>query len=135
MWTCPKCERSFTRRAQPHSCGNYSEERFLEGATETTRDLYERFKEEIESIAPFLLAPAKRRMGFQTRRIFAAIDSLGKDHLGGYIILNGEYSSPKFTRVTRVCETDVTHHFRIGSVEFFDEEFHEWLQMAFEYGG
>jgi hypothetical protein len=125
----------FTRRNQPHSCGDYSEEGFLEGASERALDLYGRFKEELEMVAPFVLAPAKKRMGFQTRRIFAAIDTLGKDHISGHLVLNGEFPGPKFTRVTRVCDTDVTHHFRIETESFFDDEFRRWLEKAYEYGG
>ena len=135
MWTCPKCGRVFTRRGQPHSCGDYSEERFLEGASPRAIELYSRFKEELGSVAPFVLAPAKRRMGFQTRRIFAAIDTLGRDHISGHLVLKGEFPGPKFTRVTRVCDTDVTHHFRIETEEFFDDEFREWIGRAYEYGG
>lgn len=135
MWTCPKCGRMFTRRAQPHSCGDYSEERFLEGATERSLHLYDRFKEELGSIALYVLAPAKERMGFQTRRIFAAIDGLGEDHIRGHLVLNGENPGPKFFRVTHVCDTDVTHHFRIETEEFFDEDFREMLELAYESGG
>ncbi len=135
MWTCPKCGRLFTRKGQPHSCGDYSESSFLEGASERSLELYERFKVELGSVAPFVLAPAKKRMGFQTRRIFGAIDTLGKDHISGHLVLNGEFPGPKFTRVTRVCDTDVAHHFRIESVDYFDEVFREKLELAYKYGG
>ena len=135
MWTCPKCGRLFTRRGQPHSCGDYSESSFLEGASERSLELYERFKQELGSVAPFVLAPAKKRMGFQTRRIFGAIDTLGKDYISGHLVLNGEFPGPKFTRVTCVCDTDVAHHFRIESVAYFDEVFREKLELAYKYGG
>jgi hypothetical protein len=125
----------FTRRNQPHSCGDYSEEGFLEEASDRALELYGRFKVELGSVAPFVLAPAKKRMGFQTRRIFAAINSLGEDHIRGHLVLNGEFPNPKFHRVTRVCDTDVTHHFRIDSEDFFDDEFRRWVEKAYEYGG
>jgi hypothetical protein len=108
---------------------------FLEGASDRALELYGRFKAELESVAPYVFAPARRRMGFQTRRIFAAIDGLREDHITGHLVLNGEFPGPKFTRVTRVCDTDVTHHFRIQSEGFFDEEFRKWLERAYEYGG
>ncbi|UCC93214.1 MAG: hypothetical protein JSW25_00605 [Thermoplasmata archaeon] len=135
LWTCPKCGRAFTRRGQPHSCGEYSEEGFLEGASDRALVLYGRFKEELESVAPFRLAPAKTRMGFQTRRIFATIKTLGKGHISGHLVLNGEFPGPKFNSVTRVCDTDVAHNFRIESEDFFDDEFRKWLVKAYEYGG
>jgi len=135
MWTCPKCGRMFTRKGQNHSCGDYSEDRFLEGASGRSLELYDRFKEELGSVAPFVLAPAKNRMGFQTRRIFAAIDTLGGDHISGHLVLNGEFPGPMFIRITRVCDTDVTHHFRIESEDFFDEDFREMLELAYKYGG
>jgi len=42
---------------------------------------------------------------------------------------------PKFTRLTRVRDTDVTHHFRIGSEGSFDGELRQWPKLAYEYGG
>ena len=135
MWTCPKCGRMFTRRNQPHSCGDYSEEGFQEGASEEALELYGRFKDECGAVAPFVLAPAKRRMGFQTRRVFASINTLGRTHISGYLVLSGEFDSPKFTGVSRVCSTDVHHHFRIDGTDYFDDEFRSWLEKAYEYGG
>jgi hypothetical protein len=135
MWTCPRCGRRFTRREQNHSCGDHSVEGFLEGASEKALELFERFGEEVGSVGTFEYVPAKRRLGLQTRRIFAAIDGLGKDHIRGQLVMNAQFPSDKFTRISWVCDTDVTHHFRIASEDFFDEEFRELLGKAFEYGG
>jgi hypothetical protein len=135
MWTCPSCGRRFTRREQNHSCGDYSVERFLEGASERALGLFERFSEEVGAVGTFEYAPGKTRVGFQTRRIFAAINGHGKDHIRGHLVMNGEFPSDKFTSVTRVCDTDIAHNFRIDSEDFFDERFTELLKEAFKYGG
>ena len=135
MWTCPDCGRRFTRRGQSHSCGVYTEEGFLEGASHRAVQLYERFKQELDEVTPFELAPAKTRMGFQRRRIFAAINGLYEGHIRGHLVMDGEFPSRKFTSVTRVCDTDVAHNFRIESEDFFDDEFREMLVRAYEYGG
>jgi hypothetical protein len=135
MWTCPDCGRRFTRKGQNHTCGGYTEEGFLETASDRAIQLYERFKRELVETTPFVLAPAKTRMGFQRRRIFAAINGVGKDHIRGHLVMNGEHPNPKFTSITRVCATDIIHNFRIESEGFFDDEFRELLSIAYEYGG
>jgi hypothetical protein len=135
MWTCPRCGRSFTRREQPHSCGDYTVEGFLVGASERALELFGRFSAEVGNIRTFEYAPAKTRVGFQTRRIFAAINGLGKDSIRGHLVMHGEFPSDKFTSITRVCDTDVAHNFRIDSEEFFDDEFRELVKEALKYGG
>ena len=134
MWTCPECGRQFTRRGQSHSCGDYSVDSFLAGASPRATALYERFTSELRGTGPFDLAPAKNQMGFQRRRIFAVVSSLGKDYIRGYLVIGKEVKSRKFHRVSHPCDLYVWHHFRIGSEGFFDEEFARLVEMAYEFG-
>jgi hypothetical protein len=132
MWTCPSCGRRFTRKGQYHTCGDYSVEGFLEGASDKAIGLFDRFSREVERVGPYEYAPAKSRVGFQRRRIFATITGLGKDRIRGHLVLNARHESDKFTTVTRVCDTDIVHNFIIRDEDFFDDEFREFLRLAFE---
>lgn len=134
MWTCPECGRQFTRRGQYHSCGDYSVDSFLSGASPQTMALYERFTSELRSAGPFDLAPAKKQMGFQRRRIFAVVSSLGKDYILGHLVIGKEVKSRKFHRVSHPCDLYVWHHFRICSEDHFDEEFTRLVRMAYAFG-
>jgi hypothetical protein len=104
MWTCPDCGRQFARRGQSHSCGDYSMESFLSRATPEARALFERFTSALRAAGPFDLAPAKRQMGFQRRRIFAVVTGLGKDHIRGHLVIGEEVRSRKFHRVSHPCD-------------------------------
>ena len=134
MRTCPECGRQITRRRQSHSCGDYSVDTFLSGATPEARAIYERFTSELRGAGPFDLAPAKSQMGFQRRRIFAVVSGIGKDYIRGHLVIGKEVKSRKFHRLSHPCDLYVWHHFRIGSEDFFDEEFSRLVKMAYEFG-
>ncbi len=134
MWTCPECGRQFTRRTQSHSCGESSVDTFPATASPTSKALYERFTSELRGAGTFDLAPAKRQMGFQRRRIFAAVTGIGKDYIRGYLVIGEEIKSRKFHRLSHPCDLYVWHHFRIDSEKFFDEEFSGLVGMAYAFG-
>ena len=134
MWTCPNCGRQFTRRGQSHSCGDYSVDTFLAKATPEAKTLYEEFTTALRRAGPFDLAPAKKQMGFQRRRIFAVVTSLGKDYIRGYLVIEKEVKSRKFHRVSRPCDLYVWHHFLIDSEDYFDEEFNRLVRRAYDFG-
>ncbi len=103
MWTCLECGRQFTRRRQSHSCGEYSVDTFLVKATPESKALYERFTSELRGAGTFDLAPAKKQMGFQRRRIFAVVSAIGKDYIRGYLVIGKEVKSRKFHRLSHPC--------------------------------
>ncbi len=107
---------------------------FLANASPKSKQLYERFTSELRGAGTFDLAPAKRQMGFQRRRIFAVVSGIGKDHIRGHLVMGKEVRSRKFHRVSHPCDLYVWHHFRIDSEDFFDEEFSRLVGMAYEFG-
>jgi hypothetical protein len=107
---------------------------FLANATPTSKQLYEGFTSELRGAGAFDLAPAKRQMGFQRRRIFAVVSAVGKDYIRGYLVIGKEVKSRKFHRHSHPCDLYVWHHFRIDSERFFDEEFTRLVRMAYEFG-
>jgi len=74
LWSCPRCGRRFAHSNQSHSCGPYSVESFLEGKRPAVVELFTSFVEVVRSCGPVALAPAKTRIGFQARLIFAAVN-------------------------------------------------------------
>lgn len=85
----------------------------------------------MESVGEFTYAPAKTRIGFQRRIIFAAINRIGEDYLDGHLILKRTSPSEKFYRI----ELETIHHFRISRPEEIDEEFLGYLREAYHRGG
>src|SRR5690349_10039288 len=87
LWQCPKCDRPFANRNQSHSCGKYSVDDFLAGKSKHSIALFNRFRQMIESCGPVILAPAKTRVGFQVRMIFASVNKLNDDGLFAHVVL------------------------------------------------
>ena len=87
LWKCPKCSRNFANRNQEHSCGQYSVEDFLHGRTQKAIAIYRAFEKLILGLGTIIMAPAKTRVGFQARMIFAAVNKLTADKLHAHVVL------------------------------------------------
>jgi hypothetical protein len=135
LWTCPRCGRPFARPYQWHSCGRYSVESFLQGKSAGAIELVDRFAELVESRGRVTVAPAKNRIGFQARIIFAAVNRLNHDSLAAHVVLSRRLESPRLTRIETLSLSSHVHYFRITSLEELDDEVRGWLCQAYVDGG
>lgn len=134
LWTCPKCRRQFINSNMPHSCGRYSVEKFLAGKSQQAISLYEHFSALVRECGPVLIAPAKTRIGFQVRMIFAAVNKLNDHGLESHVVLTRRLQSPRFRRIETMTPKCYVHHFRIDSLGELDEEVKSWLREAYQVG-
>jgi len=134
MWRCPKCSRQFANRNQEHSCGKYTVEDFLIGQGQEAESLYRAFEKLVLGLGPVLLAPAKTRVGFQTRMIFAAVNKLSRDRLQAHVVLARRLASSRFTKIETISARNHVHHFLIETVDELDDEVLAWLQEAYRVG-
>ncbi|MDD2715627.1 MAG: DUF5655 domain-containing protein [Candidatus Wallbacteria bacterium] len=134
LWKCPKCNRHFANCDQSHSCVKASEEDFLKGRSAHEVALYRTFVKELESIGPILLAPAKTRVGFQVRMIFAAANKLSNGCLDAHVVLARRLEKSRFRKIETVSPRNHVHHFRIERLEDFDTELREWFKEAYSVG-
>ena len=118
----------------PHSCGRYSVEQFLSGKNSKAISLYEQFVTLLEECGPVKTAPAKTRVGFQVRMIFAAVNKLSDNGLEAHVVLNRRLNSPRFRRIETMSPRCYVHHFRIQSLGEFDDEVKRWLREAYQVG-
>src|SRR5262245_56258714 len=102
LWKCPKCQRQFVTRNMPHSCGRFSVEKFLAGKTSDTVALYEKFSALVNQCGPVRIAPAKTRIGFQVRMIFAAVNKLKDRGLEAHVVLRRRLRHPRFRRIEKM---------------------------------
>jgi len=130
LWICPKCNRLFANVNQWHSCGHYTLDNFLQNRTDRALKLFQKFVRTLEEIGPFTYAPAKTRIGFQVRMIFAAINRMGPHTISGHLILSQHNESKKFHRI----ELDIIHHFKICKPDEIDAEFKSLMQEAYKVG-
>jgi hypothetical protein len=134
MWTCPKCGRSFTRPGQSHSCGSFSVSKFLEGKPAQAVQLYRGFEELVAGLGHVLVAPAKTRIGFQNRRIFAAVNRIGETHLDIHIVTASPIHSHRVRRIEQLSPSCSLNHLRVRREGELDCELAEWLRRGYEWG-
>lgn len=134
LWTCSKCKRQFVTPNMPHSCGDYSVEKFLAGKSAHAISLYERFSALVHECGPVKVAPAKTRIGFQVRMIFAAVNKLNDQGLHAHVVLTRRLKNPRFIRIDTMTPKCYVHHFRIEALSELDDEVRGWLQEAYQVG-
>ena len=134
LWTCPKCGRQFINTKMPHSCGHYSVERFLTGKSRHAISLYRHFAAIVRDCGPLKIAPAKTRIGFQVRMIFAAVNKLSDRGLEAHVVLMRRLESPRFRRIDTMTPKCYVHHFKVESLSELDEEVKSWLREAYQVG-
>ena len=118
----------------PHSCGRYSVKKFLTGKTKQAITLYRHFSALVHDCGPVKIAPAKTRIGFQVRMIFAAVNNLSDRGLDAHVVLTRRLESPRFRRIETMTPKCYVHHFRIESLSELDEEVANWLREAYQVG-
>ena len=134
LWTCPECHRQFINTNMPHSCGRYSVEKFLSGKSRQAISLYEHFSALVHDCGPVKIAPAKTRIGFQLRMIFAAVNKLSDRGLEAHVVLTRRLERPRFRRIETMTPKCHVHHFRVESLSELDEEVRSWLREAYQVG-
>lgn len=133
LWSCPRCGRPFANRNQPHSCSAASVEAHLAGKGEHAAALYHAFAAAVEACGPVTLAPAKTRVGFQVRMIFAAVQ-VHPDRLDAHVVLARRLEHPRFHRIESLSPRNHVHHFRLRAAEEVDTEVAAWLREAYTVG-
>lgn len=134
LWTCGSCGRPFANRNQSHSCGRYTVEEFLRGKSQHAVRLYKSFVEAIQECGDVIVAPAKTRVGFQVRMIFAAANRLSERGLAAHVVLARRLEHPRFSKIESVSPGNHVHHFLIRDVQEIDEEMRLWLREAYAVG-
>ena len=109
-------------------------QKYLSGKPESVVHLYRQFEHLALALGEVEIAPAKTRIGFQNRRIFAAVNRLGKRHLDVHIVTSQPIKSQRVRRLEALDQTCCVNHLRIQLLEDLDEEFLGWLRQGYEWG-
>lgn len=134
LWNCAKCGRPFVKPNHPHSCGKYSVELFLSDKPPKAIALFERFREMVEACGSVTIAPAKTRIGFQARMIFAAVNRLSSTGMKCHLIFARRNEHLRFMRIDELGPRSFVNHFEIRSIEELDGQVAEWLAEAYKVG-
>lgn len=109
-------------------------EKFLNGKSLEAIALYKRFSTLVRDCGPVQIAPAKTRIGFQVKMIFAAINQLSDRGLDAHVVLTRRLKGPRFRRIETMSPKCYVHHFRIQSMSELDDEVRSWLCEAYQVG-
>jgi hypothetical protein len=101
---------------------------------EPERALFRRFVELVRSCGPVHLAPARTRVGFQVRMIFASVNRLAAGRLNAHVVLARRLENARFHKIESISRRNHVHHFRISSLEQLDAEVVDWLREAYQVG-
>lgn len=96
--------------------------------------MFERFCELVGECGEFIFAPAKTRIGFQTRMIFAAVNHLSRNGLRAHVILAERLENRRFYKIESFSPKNHRHCFAIRSIEELDREVAGWLGKAYKVG-
>jgi hypothetical protein len=134
LWVCSKCGRPFANRNQSHSCVRRTRTDFLKDKPDSAKALFDGFVRLVEECGPILMAPAKTRVGFQVKMIFASVNRLTDRALDAHVILARRFEHPRFRKIESLSPGNHVHHFRIHGPEDLDDEVRAWLREAYEVG-
>ena len=118
---------------QTHSCGSYTVDQHFTGKSPDIASMYEQFVALVKRCGPVTVVPAKTRIGFQVRMIFAAL-SVRKRSLDCHVVLSRRLESERFMRIQSLSPRNHVHYFSIKSPEDLDDEVLRWLTEAYEVG-
>ncbi|MBI2921646.1 MAG: hypothetical protein HYY18_11240 [Planctomycetes bacterium] len=129
LWTCRRCGRPFANRNQSHSCGRVPLAAHFKGRPPRIRALFDALFAAARAFGPVTLAPARTRIGLQSRMIFAAAVPLA-DALRGHLVLTRCVKHRTFFRVDSLGPRCFVHHFRLGTPADIDAGFRRHLAAA-----
>ena len=131
MWQCPKCDRTFQKRNQSHSCREaYPLEKHFEGKTKAKK-LYDILKSNIEThIGPCTIDSRECCIHFVHGRTFAACWPL-KDKLRIDFSLPTEITPKKFYKITKISLHRYIYYVDIDDTNQINTELLGWIKESY----
>jgi len=97
-WSCPKCNRGFTRKNQRHACGTGNQLEVLRGRPESLVALYYSLESFARTLGPVEFVARDRYVLFRSSRIFADLVVM-KDALRVVVHLSRRVEDPIFFKI------------------------------------
>jgi len=134
MWTCPLCDRNFTKNNQAHSCNDKTLDDFLKGRSAHTTELFYHFIKACKQMGSIAVHPTKSMIAIAGKKNFAYIPQLGKDFMDVVFPFKKIYDDNLcFVKIKPVPgSNDYNHYFRMCFKEDINEEVKKYMKLAFE---
>jgi predicted transport protein len=129
-WTCPKCQRRFTRTNQRHACGTGDRAEVLRNRSSQLVDLYEALEAFAISLGSVELVTRERYVLLRSKRIFADVVVMA-DALRLAIHLSRKAEHPLFIKIGTERK-QVTHVAKVHDLQELDA-MKPYLREAYGY--
>ena len=131
-WNCPICGRHFSRKNQQHSCEMYSIEHhhYKKGKQEAI-NLYEYLMERIQEFGPIHIEPMKSIIALKKKSQFCSVQ-IQQKALKIIFRLFSPLSSSRFHSSSQQADGMHYYQLKIQEIENIDQEFLEWLHLAYQ---
>ena len=129
MWTCPKCQRRFTRKNQRHACGTGKRADVLRNRPPEVVALYTALEKFAKSLGPIEFVTRDRYVLLRSQRIFADLVIMS-DAVRVAIHLSREAEHPLFEKVAS-DRRQVTHVVRLRDMKAL-EAMKPFLREAYD---
>lgn len=129
-WTCPKCNRQFTRKNQRHACGTGNRADVLRNRPPEVIKLYSDLEKFAKSLGPVEFVTRERYVLLRSNRIFADAVIMS-DALRLAIHLPRKAEHKLFMKVGS-DRRHVTHVAKLGAIEEL-ESMKPFLREAYEH--
>lgn len=137
MWTCPVCNREFTRNNQYHSCNEKTLQEFIKGKSIHSIELLEHFINEYKKIGNISVHATKSMISISGKKGVAYIIQLGRNFIDIVFPFKQAFNDNLcFVKIKQVPGSNqYNHHFRMCFAEDINDEVISFMRKALEETG
>jgi hypothetical protein len=130
-WTCPHCDREFSRAGQSHTCvpGGTVEETFA-GRPPVQREIYDALMSRLDGLGEIYVDAVGVGVFLSHEAKFAEARPRARG-LALYLILPRTLAHPRVSRKERISARRMGHVLVLTSVADVDDELGDWLAEAY----
>jgi hypothetical protein len=130
-WTCPYCDREFSRAGQSHVCVPGGTEADAFRAHPDQFAIYQRLMDHIRGLGPVHVDAVKVGVFLLSDRKFAEIRPKARG-LAVYLMLSQAVDHPSVRRSERIAANRIWTTIRITDLSEVDDALLEWITVAYD---
>lgn len=130
-WTCPRCEREFSREGQAHTCvpSGTVEETFA-GRPLVQREIYDALLARLDPVGETYVDAVSVGVFLRNDAKFAEVRPRARS-VSLFLVLPRTLAHPRVARHIRISPGRIAHVFVLTSVDDVDAELSTWLTEAY----
>lgn len=132
MWQCPKCNRTFKKNNQYHSCKIHTQEEHLENKDSSIKELYFELLNIIKKeIGTYNIDSVECCIHLVQQSTFAAI-KVQKSNLKVSFVSKEAINSKRIIKQEIYSTNRTNNTLKVSKIEEIDKELISWLQVAYD---